>query len=554
MIMQVYACKSKGKRENSTSGGMFSVLARWVLRRSGWVFGVALNERSDACHVAIKDEKDLPLIQGSKYIQSFLGDSYLSVKNKLDEGKWVLFSGTPCQIAGLRKFLSKSYEKLICVSIVCYGVISQKVWDRYKEEIQKTYGASLQSVNFRKRLPDWGHPGISLSLDDGRKIEKSSKESVFFQVYYSGLGLRKGCPQCHFREDENCSDFQLGDYWGIERFYPEFYDANGVSVVLVKTSKAERIFQDIKNEIDSIPTSYEEATYENPCICHNYERHPQWEAFGEDILYMSMSKAYQKNVSWIPWRKTKGLQFVVIGSHTARAAVRTLIQETEHILKEHISKSSIISMMSPEVKEHYTVRDDKNDNSFQKKCVEYDLHKYFRRQWMQEQFVVDYCVLDFLEERNELIICGDNTYITGSDAFADRVSGLEHLQRCRGLDLFEEWKESVDRLLNMLHEKIGWEKIIVLHNLLSQEYGNLYMRDRFHENIQILQINNELKRRYQYIRSDYPQIKMIYLNKKFIYTDTKHKYGCRPEHLNDRAHLDYAKQIWEHIEEVYHAD
>lgn len=552
--MQVYACKSKGKRENSTSGGMFSVLARWVIRRGGWVFGAALNEQADACHTAVTDEKELPIIQGSKYIQSFLGSTYTVVKEKLDNGKWVLFSGTPCQIAGLRNFLSKSYEKLICVSVVCYGVISPKVWQRYKEEVQRIYGASLQSVNFRKRLPDWGHPGISLSLSDGRIVEKSNTESMFFQVYYSGLGLRRGCPQCHFRENENCSDFQLGDYWGIRRFYPGFYDEAGVSVVLLKTSKAEMIFEDIKSEIEYIPTSIEEAVYENPCICHNYERHPQQETFCEDIFHMSMAEAYQKNVSWIPWKKKKGLQFLVIGSHTARAVVSTLIQRTEHTLKDHISKSSIISMMSAKVGEHYTVSRRKNDNLFQKKCVEYDLYKSFQRQWMQEDSPVDYCVIDFLEECNELIICGDNAYITRSEAFVDRVSGIEAMQSCCGLDLFEEWKESADKLLHMLHRKIGWEKIIVLYNLLSQEFGNLYMREKFSQSVRILQMNDELKRRYQYIKDKYPQIKIIYLNEKFYYTDEKHKYGCRPEHLNDRAHLDYAKQLWEYIEEVNDAD
>lgn len=270
---KVYAAKYKDCTSafKSTSGGLFIPLAKEVLAKGGVVFGCAYDENLVARHIAVSNESELYKLQSSKYVQSDTRGIYKQVKTLLADDKYVLFSGTGCQVAGLKTFLNKDCEKLLTVDIVCHGVPSPALFKNYVDYMGRKLGGKLTSYNFRsKEKRGWD---LYYKAENGKK---SKSDYGFFDPYYSAFlyckTYRESCYECKFANKNRVGDISLADFWGIQKFHPDFYDENGVSLVLVNTEKGKDYFDLIKDRLEIIESDYEKASAMNSNLVVASER------------------------------------------------------------------------------------------------------------------------------------------------------------------------------------------------------------------------------------------------------------------------------------------
>ena len=255
---KVYAVQHKDEsvRAASRSGGIFTALSDWVLENEGVIYGCVLNEHFQAVHIRADNRETRNQMRGSKYIQSKLGDTYKSVKNDLLAGRKVLFSGTSCQVAGLKSYLGKEYENLLCVDIVCHGVPSPEVWKEYLKWQESKTGETVTAVDFRnKRDYGWREHVETLELSNGKSV--SSK--VFTKIFYGHAVLRPCCYECPFKSIMHPGNITIADYWGIEKAAPVFDDNKGVSLVLVNNDEGMMAFEDTKNRLKQQETRIEDS-------------------------------------------------------------------------------------------------------------------------------------------------------------------------------------------------------------------------------------------------------------------------------------------------------
>lgn len=227
------------QRLQSSSGGIFPLIAEYFLQNGGVVYGAAFTDNFEVEHIGITRMSELKRLQGSKYVQSRLGRIFLDVKDALLDNKIVLFSGTPCQVEGLKSFLIKDYNNLYTIDLVCHGVPSPKIWQRYLNE---EYGIdSITAINFRDKKNGWANYDLHISTN----VESSHEPNpiaIYKEDYLRGflkeLYLRPSCHKCSFKKIHHVSDITLGDLWGNKTICPEFADDNkGISAVFVQSKK-----------------------------------------------------------------------------------------------------------------------------------------------------------------------------------------------------------------------------------------------------------------------------------------------------------------------------
>lgn len=232
-------------RLQSSSGGIFTLLAEQTLHKGGVVFGACFDEQWNVVHNYTDTVEGLARFRGSKYVQSSIGDSFLQAKKFLDEGREVLFSGTPCQIAGLKNFLQKPYQNLLTVDVVCHGVPSPEVWKKYLERtVCKAYNirkrdASLsitdkiENINFRLKEKGWKKYHIRIKYKNGKQDVMPFYENTYMKVFLSNLSLRPSCYCCPAKGEHVQSDITIADFWGVDKIMPEIDDDNGCSLILI---------------------------------------------------------------------------------------------------------------------------------------------------------------------------------------------------------------------------------------------------------------------------------------------------------------------------------
>lgn len=238
--------------EASASGGAFAVLARAVLERGGAVFGASLFDGGKVRHVCARTIIELRSLQGSKYVKSDVGKTYEECATLLGLGVEVLYSGTPCQIAGLRSYLNKRVsqevidDKLLCVDLICHGTPRQEIFAAYMEWLsdgEKT-DDGIHSYIFRSKEMGWGLYYYYYYYRGGKKFEKfgPAHDDPYFSAFTRGFIFRRCCYKCPYARLERVGDITIGDYWGVENVHPDFYDERGVSAVLLNTAKGEIFF------------------------------------------------------------------------------------------------------------------------------------------------------------------------------------------------------------------------------------------------------------------------------------------------------------------------
>lgn len=231
---------SKDIRKVSSSGGAFTVLANWILDQGGVVCGAAFTEDFyNVEHIIINNKKDLAKLRGSKYVQSSIGTSYKKIKEYLIKNVPVLFTGTPCQVAGLKAFLGKDYDKLYTFDIVCHGTPPAKLLKQFIQELEFKHKSKINYLSFRDKTVVGWDVSTTIKFTDGNVINKKRNDSSYLNAFLKLLTLRECCGKCKFATLPRQGDVTLADFWDIHRFDPSLDDRLGTSAILVNNSKGE---------------------------------------------------------------------------------------------------------------------------------------------------------------------------------------------------------------------------------------------------------------------------------------------------------------------------
>lgn len=260
----VYAAKhyDDNIRLASSSGGVFTFIAEKVIDEGGVVFGVRFNDQGEVIHDYVETKEKLSCFRGSKYVQSRIGDTYKLVLHFLQSGRKVLFSGTSCQIAGLKLFIRREYDNLLTVDVICHGVPSPKVWKKYLTEITSKECSQVTNISFRDKQKGWKNFSLKVDMKGKRVYLRSFKLDLYFDLFLSNIILRPSCYSCPAKSGKSCSDITLGDFWGIENILPELDDDKGCSVALLYNPKS-KYFIEGMNISDVV---YNQAKQGNPSL------------------------------------------------------------------------------------------------------------------------------------------------------------------------------------------------------------------------------------------------------------------------------------------------
>lgn len=299
--LKVYACYNLNKnvRLNSSSGAVFFSLAEYVFSKQGVVYGVAMSEDCySAEFISVMSSEGLTKLRGSKYLQAKVGNTYKLVKNDLEQGKIVLFTGTGCQVNGLKNFLRKEYENLICVDVICHGVPSPALWREYAKYQEQKNGGKLKVINFRCKDNSWTDFGMKETLDNipeasSKRLYISKDKDSYMQMFLRDYCLRPSCYECTAKKVK-MSDLTIADFWGINNVAPDMNDGMGTSLVLVRTNKGRELFESISIYMKIKEVSYEDGVKSNPSEFRSCARPYQRDTFFDDMYSMDFEELEKK--------------------------------------------------------------------------------------------------------------------------------------------------------------------------------------------------------------------------------------------------------------------
>lgn len=297
--LKVYAAKNEDEsiRLKSSSGGIFTLLAEKIIEDGGVVFGARFNENWEVIHDYTDTVEGLEPFRGSKYVQSVIGDTYKRAENFLKLGRKVMFTGTPCQIAGLKKFLRKDYKNLLTVDFVCHGVPSPLVWRLYlKEEINR-YGkeiTAVEDINFRDKYTGWKTYSLSIKLSGNIVSSTMFTDDNYMRAFLSNLSLRPSCYSCPAKAGKSGADITIGDFWGIENVLPELDDDIGISVLV---NYNEIKCPSIISELYLHAVSYPEILVSNPCLEKSVNKPVNRDFFFSQLMRKGFNCAVNKTCS-----------------------------------------------------------------------------------------------------------------------------------------------------------------------------------------------------------------------------------------------------------------
>ncbi|MDD3396623.1 MAG: Coenzyme F420 hydrogenase/dehydrogenase, beta subunit C-terminal domain [Acidaminococcaceae bacterium] len=291
-VRQTIACINQDAvvRAASSSGGTFSLLADYVLEQGGTVFGAAFVVDFTVHHIGVDTKKDLALLRGSKYVQSRIEDSFRKAKQLLLQDKLVLFSGTPCQIAGFRRFVGKDYENLYLVDVVCHGIPSAKVYAEKLKEAEQIMGESIEHVAFRDKSTGWKTCSFVVQ-GKNKEVRESKSGSLYMKAFLQNMSVRPSCSVCHYNNQHSSADVTIADYWGVETKFPELNDEQGVTVVLVNTLRGARLLKAAtNNRAKVLPTDFEHAAEHNFAMTKVSQQHANREKFFKQLGTKPLNK------------------------------------------------------------------------------------------------------------------------------------------------------------------------------------------------------------------------------------------------------------------------
>ncbi|MBO5439481.1 MAG: Coenzyme F420 hydrogenase/dehydrogenase, beta subunit C-terminal domain [Clostridia bacterium] len=294
--IKAYGAYSNTKeiRRYSSSGGLFTEIATYIINNGGVVFGAAFNEDFSVSHKMVDTIEGLSVFRGSKYVQSTIGNTYKEAKELLTEGKLVLFTGTPCQIGGLYSYLGKDYENLITQDIICHGVPSPMVWQKYKEYQENKNNSTINAVQFRNKDSGWKSYSVVLGFDNDKEYRQKSGNDLYIKSFLTDLCLRPSCYNCSFKGKVRESDITLADFWGIENVIPEMDNDKGISLMLVNSLRGQALFEKIKDNVTYKETDLDEALKYNSAAVESVTKPKNREKFIRTVNNQGFEKASKK--------------------------------------------------------------------------------------------------------------------------------------------------------------------------------------------------------------------------------------------------------------------
>lgn len=283
-------------RKVSSSGGIFGCIANEILNRHGVVFGAAYADNFKSIkHIGVENKEDLPKLYGSKYLQSEIGDSYKSAEAYLKAEREVLFVGTSCQIAGLKAYLRKDYDKLLTVDVICHGTPSPRVWKDYADEKEDEFQSKIVAADFRNKRFGWDKSVLLLLLFANEKeyCALGSKDE-YIKGFLMNLYLRESCYKCICKGNNVLSDISLGDFWGIECVLPNFSDNKGTSAIILNTAKGKDFFNNIRHGLVTETVTYDDVLKGNPALVKPVDKPSKSDKFWNVYRKYGLTKAYKK--------------------------------------------------------------------------------------------------------------------------------------------------------------------------------------------------------------------------------------------------------------------
>lgn len=291
-----YACINNNEaiRLDSSSGGLFTLIAEQVIEDGGAVFGANFNEIFDVEHSCVEIKEELEKMRGSKYLQSRIGETYKQAKQLLKLGRKVLFTGTPCQIGGLKSYLGKSYSNLLCVDIVCHGVPSPEVWKKYVDYRQDKARSTAQRISFRRKDNGWKRFSVSFLFEDNTEYLETLDKDLYMRAFLKNICLRPSCYACQFKTIHRQSDITLADFWEIQSILPDMDDDKGTSLIFVNSKAGKDMIECISNKMRFKEVDINEAIKYNSAAIKSVASNPNREKFLEELHKITFDELVKK--------------------------------------------------------------------------------------------------------------------------------------------------------------------------------------------------------------------------------------------------------------------
>lgn len=316
---EVYACRNKDTEilQHSSSGGVFYSIAYAVLQKKGVVYGADFDTHNEVCHIRIDNERELHRLMGSKYVQSDKSDIWKQIKKDLNEGRCVLFSGTPCENGALRSLLKKNYENLICTDFICMGTPSPAVLKRHIRDLEEKYGSHARNISFRTKKYGAYTLSLSIEFDNGKHYWKPQFAEPYVRSFHSRIYLRKSCHNCSYKKEHRETDITLADFWGIQSTDIKIPTDKGVSMVIIHSPKGKKLFDAVSENLEVEQTTMNVARRVQPMMTRscspNIYRENFFKDFNKkrDVTFASIIgkyepisvkdeiRAYLKSIDWL---------------------------------------------------------------------------------------------------------------------------------------------------------------------------------------------------------------------------------------------------------------
>ena len=324
-------------RYASASGGFFTAVATWIIRAGGIAFGVAYDKNMCAVTTYTESEDEIYKFRNSKYVQSRIGNSYQQAKDFLKKGRLVLFSGTPCQIQGLLNFLGKQYDNLWTMDLVCHGVPSPKVFEKYKKYIEQRFGGHLTNYIFRTKRKGYNGKGYNCAnvTLDTKSLIKTEEQNTYCRfmtkAFFAEICSRPICHQCYFKDKERASDFTVFDCWSVKKLAPQLADDLGTSLLVVNSQHGTKILEKMAEYCQMVPVDLDKAILlDGLVMLHSVPAHPRRHDFFADLDSLSVEQLTDKYLIPRGLSKLK----VIIRNVLDRLGVLRYIRNLKYALKK----------------------------------------------------------------------------------------------------------------------------------------------------------------------------------------------------------------------------
>ncbi len=311
-LPRVYAAWNKDSmvRLSSTSGGIFSALAAYIIGIDGYVAGARYNEDFTVSHAMIDHLQDIEKLRQSKYVQSAPGLVYREIQKRIDSGKIVLFCGTPCQNAGLIAFLGTQAPNLFLCDFICRGVNSPKVYQKYLEMLEIKYHSQIRQLQFKNKSYGWNCFSTRVEFENGKQYIRDRYSDLYMLGYLEyNLYLRPSCHHCRYKKLPRIADITLGDFWGISNTRPHLDNDEGTSVILLNSSKGDELLNGIRNDIYYEECKLDEVMANNECLHMSAPAGEYREDFFKNLPGAKFDIALKKSLKAISWVKFKSIGF-----------------------------------------------------------------------------------------------------------------------------------------------------------------------------------------------------------------------------------------------------